>query len=210
MPTKDTIIRIDIPADHHPGMLKGDSLGTGIGREALAHIYDAYGKINDVARAVEDKGRLATRVQPFAETAIAKADTLLGKLRALDTHLRKAVNEALSPVQVPNERSDIRSFWRSRKSPFTELVPLVDAGDMATIGAVLSGPAYLSGLTAEQQGVLRERAEQVIRPDETAHLKEVRAATSRVERALSHFVDTMAGNLRSWRDDDQKHLEQLA
>ena len=105
MPTKDTIIRIDIPADHHPGMLKGDSLGTGIGREALAHIYDAYGKINDVARAVEDKGRLATLVQPFAETAIAKADTLLGKLRALDVHLRKTVNDALSPVQVPNERS---------------------------------------------------------------------------------------------------------
>lgn len=210
MPTKDTIIRIDIPADHHPGTLKGDSLGTGMGREALAGLYDACGKINDVARAVTDKGRLATRAQPFAEQAIAKADTLLGKLRALDGHLRKTIGEALSPVQVPNERSDIRAFWRSRKSPFTELAPLVDAGDMATIGAVLSGPAYLSGLTAEQQGILRDRAEFVVRPEETAHLKEVRAATTRVERALAHFVDTMAGNLRSWRDDDQKALERLA
>ncbi len=67
-----------------------------------------------------------------------KADAMLGKLRALETHLRKC-HEALSPAQAHNERSDIRVLARAEVA-FTGLVPLIDAGDIATIARCSPAP----------------------------------------------------------------------
>lgn len=210
MTNEASIVRIDIPPDHHPDTLRGDSPATQTGREALTHLYDAYGKINDAARVVRDKGRLASRAQPFAESAIRRADATLGRLRTMRDRLGNAIEAAITPVQVPNERSDIRAYWRAQKTPLGGLSKVIASGDMATISAVLSGPAYLSGLTDEQQELLRQQAARVVAPDQTSQLSDTEAAIQRVERALSHFTDTIAVNIRAWRDEDHKHLEKLA
>lgn len=70
---KGIVVRLDIPADHHPAVITGDSPGANLGREALSGLYDAYGKINDTAARVQDKARLAAAVQPFAESAVQRA-----------------------------------------------------------------------------------------------------------------------------------------
>lgn len=205
-----TVVRIDIPPDHHPDTLRGDGPGIQAGHEALGVLYDAYGKINDAARAVQDKGRLASRAQPFAENAIHRADALLARLGKMRDHLNETIVAAITPAQVPNERSDIRAYWRGQSEPFAKIAALARAGDLATISAVLSGPAYLSGLTDEQQAVIRAEAGRAVAPDQTKELADTEAAIARVERALGHFADTMATNIRDWRDDDHKHLEKLA
>ncbi len=43
------VVRLDIPPDHHPAVIKGESPGANSGRAALQHLYEAYGKINDLS-----------------------------------------------------------------------------------------------------------------------------------------------------------------
>jgi len=49
------VVRIDIPPDHHPGVIRGDGPGAKLGQGALAALYDTCGKINDTAAGVQDK-----------------------------------------------------------------------------------------------------------------------------------------------------------
>ena len=43
------VVRLDIPPDYHPAVIKGESPGANSGRAALQHLYEAYGKINDLS-----------------------------------------------------------------------------------------------------------------------------------------------------------------
>lgn len=204
-----TTIRIDIPPDHHPETLKGESHGTQAGKSALTHIYEAYGKINDAAKSVQDKGRLATRAQPFAEAAIRKADDSLVVLRGQQKHLKSEIDGLVKPSLPAQLAAEIRSYWASQKDTATKAMQLIKAGDINTTAAILTGPAYLSGLDDEMQATLFDIATDTFASVQKQALNETDAALAKVERALDHFSQTMAGNIREWRDKDHQHLETL-
>lgn len=81
-------------------------------------------------------------------------------------------------------------------------------GDAATMSAVLSAPAYLSGLTDKNQAVLRLVAAAAVAPDMVAQRGETADALARVERATDHFMQTIASKLRDWRDEDAKIIQE--
>ena len=205
----DKKIRTDYPLDYHPDAIVGDTLGSSTGRRALSYLIDAHERIVSVAGQVHDKTRLATKAQSVAEAAIGRADSDLGRLRTLQKHLEDELEAAVVKPQMPNERSDIRAYWRGQQHAAKDLHQIIAAGDVATMSAVLSGPAYLSGLKDEEQALLRDRAMRAVAPEQHRHLGETRTAIERLDRALGNFTKSMAENIRSWRNDDNELLERL-
>ncbi len=211
MSTRDKhgiVIRLDIPPDHHPAVVKGDSPGATLGRAALTGIYEAYGKINDTAAKVADKGRLASAAQPFAERAVQQAGRAVTTLRKQIAHLDGEIATALKPPVEPNLAGQIRSHWARSGKALTGVKAAIDDGDAATMSAVLSAPAYLSGLTDKSQATLRLVAAAAVAPDMVAQRVEAAAALARVEAASDHFMQTIAARLREWRDDDAKIIQE--
>lgn len=202
------VIRLDIPPDHHPAVLKGKSPGANLGRAALTSIYEAYGKINDTAARVSDKGRLASAAQPFAEHAVQSAGRAMTTLRSQIAHLDGEIATALKPPVEPNLAGQVRAHWAQSGKALQGVKAAIDDGDMTTMSAVLSAPAYLSGLTDENQAVLRLVAAAAVAPDMVARRGEAADALERVERATDHFMQTIAGRLNEWRDDDAKIIQE--
>lgn len=211
MSTRDKhgiVIRLDIPPDHHPAVVKGDGPGATLGRTALTGIYEAYGKINDTAAKVADKGRLASAAQPFAERAVQQAGRAVTTLRKQVEHLDSEIATALKPPVEPNLAGQIRGHWAQSGKALTGVKAAIDDGDAATMSAVLNAPAYLSGLTDKNQAVLRLVAAQQFAPDMVAQRGEAADALERVERVTDHFMVTIADKLRDWRDEDGKVIEE--
>lgn len=100
--------------------------------------------------------------------------------------------------------SEVGTFWRGQPKSIAELTKLFRAKDMTTISAVLSAPAYLSGLDEKQQGLLRVVAAEAVAPDKVQQRAEAADAAQRVEHAMNHFMQTIAASLREWRDKDSK------
>lgn len=202
------VVRLDIPPDHHPAVVKGDSPGANLGRQALTGIYDAYGKINDTAARVQDKGRLASAAQPFAERAVQQAGRAITTLRSQVDHLDGEIAKAIAPPVEPNLAGQIRAHWAQSSNALHGLKKAVENGDATTMSAVLSCPAYLSGLDEKQQGLLRTIAARAVAPDKVQQRTEAADALARVERATEHFMETIAGRLREWRDEDAKIIQE--
>ncbi|MPY74913.1 MAG: hypothetical protein GEU87_11685 [Alphaproteobacteria bacterium] len=216
---RGVVVRIDIPPSNHPGMIRGDGPGAQSGRAALGHLYDAWGKIQDAAKVVTDKGRLAAAAQPFAERALDRASRALDTLTQQTEHLDREIAAAITPPQSDARAGEIRNYWLARAgtatkgkaslTAFTGLRAAIEEGDLVTMSAVLSAPAYLSGLTQEQQGLLRLAAARRVVPDHVARREETDTAIARVRGAIDDFSATMARSLKDWRDDDHRHLETL-
>ncbi len=203
------VVRLDIPPDHHPAVIKGESPGAGLGRGALTSLYDAYGRINDTAGKVQDKARLASAAQPFAERAVQQAGRAIKTMQQQVAHLDREIATALRPAVEPSLAAQIRAHWAGTGAKaLPGLRKAIEAGDAATVGAVLNAPAYLSGLSEENQGLLRAMAAEKFAPEKVAQRAETADALARVERATTHFMETMAGRLREWRDDDSKIIEE--
>ena len=202
------VIRLDIPPDHHPTVIQGDSHGAITGRGALTAIYDAIGKINDTAARVKDKGRLASAAQPFAERAVQAVGRAMETLKKQVEHLDSQIATAISPPVEPNLAGQIRDYWANSGSSLPGLRKAIEDGDAATMSAVLHTPAYLSGLSDKNQEILRVTATKRYAPDKAVQRAEAADALQRVERTTNFFMETIAGNLRKWRDDDAKIIQE--
>jgi len=207
--TEGVVVRIDIPPDHHPDLIRGESPGAALGRETLTRLYDAYGKINDVAKQVTDKGRLAAAAQPFAERAVHTAGANINRLRQQVEHLDAEIGRALAPPVEPQLASQIRAHWAQQGSEkITGLGRAIKEGDITTTAAVLCAPAYLSGLTADNQAMLRMMAAQRFAPEQVQARAEAADALERADRATRHFMTKMAASIREWSDKDQRVIEE--
>lgn len=117
-PSTGVVVRLDIPPDHHPAVIKGDSPGAQLGREALTGIYDANGKINDTAAQVRDKGRLASAALPFAERAVQQAGRAINTLQQQAQHLDREIAQMLTHQPSSPQATEVRGYWQAR-SPGT-------------------------------------------------------------------------------------------
>ena len=123
-------------------------------------------------------------------------------------HLDGEIAQALRPPVEPNLAGQIRAHWSGSGKALTGVRRAIQDGDTATMSAVLDAPAYLSGLSDKDQAALRLIAAQKLAPDKVQQRSEAADALERVERATNHFMQTIAGRLREWRDDDAKIIQE--
>ena len=205
---RGVVIRLDIPPSSHPGTIVGATPGATLGRSALEGIYVAYGKINDLAGQVRSKELLAVSAQPFAERAIRSAGSTLNKLAAQRDHMDGEIAKDITAEKNSPQAAEVRAHWRGQKSPILKLSEIFQTDEILTISAVLSAPAYLSGLSEKHQGELRKLAATILVPEKVNARKETDAAIQHVERATDNFAKTMAANLNEWRDRDAELIEE--
>lgn len=212
MPTTDSEtvpVRIDIPPDSHPAVIRGDGPGAELGRGALTAMYDVAGKVGDTAGRVQDKARLAAAAQPIIERGIQQANRAMTAMRQQVEHLDKEIAGVLRAPVEPHLAGQVRAHWagQGNTKAFKGLHDAIEAGDRETVSAVLNAPSYLSGLSPENHALLRTMAARKFAPDKVARREETADALARVERATEHFTQAMAGRLRQWRDTDNEIIE---
>ena len=123
-------------------------------------------------------------------------------------HLDSQIDTAISPPVEPNLAGQIRDYWANSGSSLPGLRKAIEDGDAATMSAVLHTPAYLSGISDDNQEILRVVATKRYAPDKTVQRAEAADGLQRVERTTNFFMETIAGNLRKWRDDDAKIIQE--
>jgi len=200
----------DLPIDAHPGAVKGDSPMLEPARRASQTLWDTWGKIRNAHETVSDRQRLAAAAQKAVERALSATDKALSALQKNRDVLEAKISSVVCPRSPDALAPEIRAHFRGTSSPFAEASKLLASGDRRSVAAILSAPAYLSGLDDEQHRVLRDLARQRFCPEEAQAVKDIDQAAGRVMMTAGHISETLAPRIREWRGSDAKALEGLA
>lgn len=139
-----------------------------------------------------------------ADAAITRAcQTIDRRVATLDRHkaaLEARVQEALRPAAPLPVLQEVRAFVRGLPDAdrTTFLTSAAQAGDRDTVGAVLSGPLYLSGISDELAETVRATAAKALAPIDWDQLAAVRAAIEMVGAAGGRLV-VKVGELERYR-----------
>lgn len=199
---------ISVPIDHHPGMVRGEGPSANAARTAMTALHEAWGHIS---RAAADESvelpRLARAAQAAMERALTEADKATTAISKQVAHLETAIVAATQPRQDPTLAMEIRSHWRATGWQ-KGLIPAVQA-DARTASAILSAPAYLSGLDAEKHGLVRLAATKAHAPEQSAALEEALLARERVETASTRIIEVVVPRIREWTTPENESLTAL-
>jgi len=200
---------LEIPIDAHPDAVKGDSPLLEPARAAQKAVYDVWTKVRAAQTNVADKQKLADVAKRAVERSLAVADQKLERLHQSRQTVAAQIDGVVRPKAPDSVASEIRTYMQGRKEAFTTLAQSIQKGDRRTVAAVLTAPAYLSGLTDNQYGTLLEMAQKVFCPEETQTVADLDRAIARVERSTEQLTTVMAPLVRQWRGNDDKALEEL-
>ena len=150
-------------------------------------IHDAREKaendptLNESARLVMTAD-FADKVMEKATVAFDRAGaSLRNNIAALEKSLAEPVQaRAAHTISV-----EIRNYVRELKTAASAMDFVrraIDAGDHDTVSAVLGAPAYLSGMTPEQQAVMLRMYHEKARPDVSKRLAALKAAQDHLDR----------------------------
>ena len=177
---------------------------------AWDRLRDSVDALRGLARAVDQGCAAVEEDRDLAPGGIRRRRSTIGE-KALaeltDMKLVKAAEEAVANdlalleekmVEMPKPPTnfadvmlgrEIRDFVRSQKSPVDFVMKSVT--DRAVLSAVLTAPAYLSGLTGAEWNAVRARAREGLYPEQTKMqqelakaMEDVRAGVAATKRAI--------------------------
>jgi hypothetical protein len=151
-------------------------------REVLQHVHDGYGEINDAEtalkkatnnlRMVNGRPTYHGATEEFGKAAMARAGAVApkvdGALKGLNGIAKVLAERVENAIKDPAANTphgvalgqEMRAYVRAM-APADRILFLRDAvtnGDKRTINAILSSPAYLSGIDAGSADNLRAQA----------------------------------------------------
>jgi hypothetical protein len=103
------------------------------------------------------------RVAVGIQKAIDEAESGLGTLnKQVEASLFDSSADTISGSTIANSiREHCKGLTKTPNARFNFVMDAIKKGDRTTVAAILSGPAYLSGLTDDQHTGLRKAAERV-------------------------------------------------
>ncbi len=204
----------DILAKHSGTLDLENTAGPNVlnaGREALTAAYSFLGDVNDAEKALKAIGNSTQRMVKGKPANVVNADEFLdavdaayqrmapvidrriSDLQALHQHLEKQVSSALDT----NERktaeglhmtTEIRQHVKALPEEKRLTFLMQHAGDVRTVGAILSGPHYLVGLTPDEQSRFRDHACLKLCPTEHKQVQAVVDVIDQVRAAGGHML----------------------
>ncbi len=143
-------------------------------------------KRTDYGRAVDARDRLRAGFASLKGTLDQEYNALADARERLGV----AIDEALVPEQRTCEAAEIRGHFASlpEADRFKLAEERIEAGDTETTNALLSAPAYLSGLNETQRVGLRQKAEQHFAGELVARRHGMDALESRLKGAAAELV----------------------
>jgi hypothetical protein len=218
----------DVPLDLHPGTLalfaptldQDGSPGRSAfktAREAMAHAYRAYKKINDAEKAVQPTKHPSSKVRQGKRPPVVTPELLDGvdrlqkkELPAFQKRyefcklaceqLQKTVTSTFTDADRDSPHGIARAqaivaFVQNLPDSAPEgkttrmgfLEKAFSIRDTVTISAVLHAPPYLSGLTDEMHARLKEQAEKTFAPADAEVVKDMERLLAHMRRAGDSF-----------------------
>lgn len=141
----------------------------------------------------ERAAELAEAATAAFERGAPVVDRRKKEIEDVRTKLAARVHAAIFTVQDNRperiaQAAEIRGHFKAEKSPFKLIADAIKAGDRQTAAAVLSAPAFLSGLTAKQHAELQSLAEKTFAPEDSAQVAACDAVLDHLMRASQTFV----------------------
>ncbi len=196
---------VEVPIDYDPRVVQGDGPSARSAREAMTTLHGAWIRIRDAAAdQTVDLPRLAKAAQSAMERALTVTDGALERITAQIGHIERDIVALTQPRVDPALASEIRAFWRQRG--WTNGLPEAARTDARTASAVLSAPAYLSGLDDKQREVVRQEAVHGHAAERQAELDEARRAHDKIARAGSRMIELVSPRVRDWSQPDNANL----
>lgn len=209
-----------MPLDLTPGAVLGDGPSAKEARTALSGLEQAWNLIREAASSDDVKvADLAKHGQKALETGLAKVDRAEAAVTAQVAAISSSIDAIIMPPQSDEFAGEIRTYWRHQntdirngKQHVKSLSSLIEAvkQDKRTVSAILSAPAYLSGLSDDNMAVLRDQAVSTWAPDQQAKLNEAKASLSRVQKARDRAISFLAPKIRTWAEPESTALANLA
>jgi hypothetical protein len=134
-------------------------------------------------------------VHDFAKERIVRLDDKeFHRMGAAFAAAREELESKMAgPSLNPAVATEIRGVIRAMSPTDRSTTLRTKAGDPVTSAAVLGAPAYLSGLTDEQQAEFRELARRTQHPDEYAALLAVQGAYKEASRSGGLAIKMISG-----------------
>lgn len=201
--TEELTIRTDVPSSLHPSGCPGDGPAATAARHALELCYDVQGRIIDVRKTNADKKLILASAVPAVERATTRADIAIKSVGQQIAHLGNEINSALQAGKVSNP-SEIRAYWLSQgEGTFIKIGALFQKAEdnLQTVAAILGAPAYLSGITPENQAALKDVAAKALVPEKVAAREEAKNALSILEKSTARFAADIGTLLNGMKDD---------
>lgn len=137
--------------------------------------------------------QLAAQASQVTERTLQTIDRRIGEIEAMSTSLQTLIAASIDHPERKSiagaaEGTEIRSYVRglSETERLSFVRTAINQGDLRTVAAVLHSPAYLSGLDASTQQLLRGFAEHKFAPDQ-----------ARVVRGMTQAVNHLKQSARS-------------
>lgn len=200
--------KIEVPIDYDPRVIAGEGPSAQTARGALNTMHGAWMKIRDAAadQSVE-LPRLAKAATGAMERALTAADGALERIEKQVKAMEREIAAATQPPVEPSLAAEVRAYWRERG--WTNGLPQAVAADPRTSSAVLSAPAYLSGLDDKQREIIRMTAVKAHATERLAALEEATEARDKLQRASSRMIELVVPRIRDWERPDNADLTDL-
>lgn len=173
-------------------------------RAPLQAMCDLSGKLHEAAARVRDRAALAREAAPTMERVTRQLDALVADLTSRREALERQIISTITPPARDEIAAEVRAHFKSRKDAFAEIVALVRGGDARTTAAVLSAQPFLSGMTPEQQDVIRQAARTKFVPEQHGLSEDLGRCLDRVRAAGAAFVVRVGGELHKWQQPDRE------
>ena len=205
------------PLDLHPDSVRGESRSASKTRTAFEALHSSWSLIADTCRDQRvDNTELAKQSRPAYIKAIGVVERAISELEEHVGVLAKTRDALLTPQVDPHLASEIRSFWRTLRggNVFGRLMTEASE-DIRTCSAVLSGPAYLSGLKidrtkdVDQPALLRKQAIQHHARVEGAAVQEAEQMLDRLRAARKRCIEVVGGAIHEWNAPASEALQRL-
>ncbi len=205
--TKKQIEEEKIPAlaiDNHPDLVTNPAIALNPARSVLTHLWDQWERLRSAEVVATDKRRLAHAAQGVVKSIDDRAVEALRMMDSFRKDIEAKLTSEITPARVDAAAAEIRAHWKGQRHPFTGLSSLVRAKDRRTMAAVLSAPAYLSGLTDEQHQTLLGLARESWFPEETKTLADIERHGQRVLIAQGTVKSTLEPRIKRWLGEEEE------
>jgi hypothetical protein len=183
-----------------------------IAQEALRDAYRIRGELSRARRAVADparrefyqgKERPAVSPELATQTADKMSSAFTSGARKFDRAVEeveeatRAAQNIIDGVLVDPRRNEvaqssiaaeIREHVKNNSAQFSFVASAIEAGDVVTVRAVLGAPAFLSGLSTENAGILRGVAADKFAPEAVATLKGLAVVRAEIQRGAQALL----------------------
>ncbi len=212
METKEIPVRVSLPLGMHPSMCQAKGPEADSARHAMAGLYSAAGKMQDMEKTSVDRDALGRAAKPYATKAVAQAGACVERLQEQLTNVKAEIaREIISkPYASQTIGAEVRAHYKAENHRLARLNSVIIAagnGDEQAhriMSEVLQAPPFLSGLSDKDHLMLRGVTASRVCPAMIDRRNNIEASLRTLSDATDDFSKLATKQINSWvsRDTD--------